>query len=382
MKGGSHGPTAFVVAGVGALCGSIIWMKLMKRRIISEYKEEYKEERTSTTTTTATATSATATATDGTKAVLRVGLVGLGAIGEMVAHAICHGTHGLRTDQIVLHAVLVRHVTPERIASLNHPVNRSNNSSDSAIIVTSNASEFFAADWDLMVEAAGQEAVRLYAAPCLKSGRSVLLTSIGALTDDSLLSQLEELALLSHNRARLLLASGAMPGLDWMHSSSLSLLGDSSDASSTTITNTVTVTQSKPPSSWKGARVDPETGQPLADVIDLDMMMQTNHNGTAAVPVVLFEGSAREAARSYPKNANVCAMLALGTGVGLDATQVQLVADPIHFGTTVMYEGAAGTIQIKVTGKQSATNPRTSAIVPLSVIKALKNLSSHISIGI
>eukprot|EP00978_Attheya_sp_CCMP212_P034309 scaffold142987_cov51-Attheya_sp.AAC.1 len=365
MKGGSHGPTALVVAGVGALCASVIWMEIMRRRSITAYKEE----RTSTT--------ATAAMDNGTKKVLRVGLVGLGAIGETVAHAICHGTHGLRTDQIVLHAVLVRHVTPERIASLK---NRSNNSSD-AIILTSNASEFFAADWDLMVEAAGQEAVRLYAAPCLQSGRSVLLTSIGALTDDSLLSHLEELALLSHNsRARLLLASGAMPGLDWMHSSSLSLLGDDSDDASTTITNTVTVTQSKPPSSWKGARVDPENGQPLADMVDLDMLMQTNNS--TAVPVVLFEGSAREAARSYPKNANVCAMLALGTGVGLDDTHVQLVADPIHFGTTVTYEGAAGTIQIKVTGKQSATNPRTSAIVPLSVIKALKNLSSHIGIGI
>eukprot|EP00978_Attheya_sp_CCMP212_P043558 scaffold286495_cov28-Attheya_sp.AAC.1 len=78
---------------------------------------------------------------------------------RQVPHAICHGTHGLRTDQIVLHAVLVQHVTPERIASLKNSSNSSASASD-AIILTSNASEFFAADWDLMVLPVGSPALR------------------------------------------------------------------------------------------------------------------------------------------------------------------------------------------------------------------------------
>ena len=100
-------------------------------------------------------------------------------------------------------------------------------------------------------------------------------------------------------------------------------------------------------------------------------------------PAVLFEGSAREAASFYPKNSNILAMLALSTA-GLDATQVKLVADPVDTSMrqTIEYEGTAGKIILNVQGKQSPTNPRTSQVVPLSVIKALRNATSVVSIGV
>ena len=70
--------------------------------------------------------------------------------------------------------------------------------------------------------------------------------------------------------------------------------------------------------------------------------------------------------------------------VGLDQTVVKLVADPTtpKFQLLVDYEGPAGKINFVVEGRQSPTNPRTSAVVPLSVVKALKNLSSCVGIGI
>lgn len=96
---------------------------------------------------------------------------------------------------------------------------------------------------------------------------------------------------------------------------------------------------------------------------------------------VIFTGTAREAATSYPKNSNVCAMLALATA-GLDDTRVTLVADPVQFGTRIKYHGVAGSLTVEIEGKASPSNPRTTAVVPLAVIKALKNLSSSVVIGV
>ena len=198
-----------------------------------------------------------------------------------------------------------------------------------------------------------------------------MCTSIGALCDDDLFEDLEETA--RSTGGRLLLASGAMPGLDWMRSSALGSSGEGGNGAP----QSVRVIQSKPPSSWKGARYGPGAGSaagqvPLPDAIDFDRV---------DTRTVIFEGSAREAATQFPKNSNVCAAVALAT-VGLDRARVELVADPVNFGTVVEYSGSAGTIRLDVKGKKSAGNVRTSAVVPLSVIKALQNLSAPVAMGV
>ena len=58
------------------------------------------------------------------------------------------------------------------------------------MVFTTDPDAFFAADWDVCVEAAGQPAVIAYAARCLGNGRDFLATSIGALTDDELYAAL------------------------------------------------------------------------------------------------------------------------------------------------------------------------------------------------
>ena len=76
---------------------------------------------------------------------------------------------------------------------------------------------FLAARLDVVVEAAGQPAVRALGERCLRAGADLVVTSTGAFTDDALLQALRAAAG-AQGSGRLHLASGAMPGLDWMQS--------------------------------------------------------------------------------------------------------------------------------------------------------------------
>merc|ERR1712217_789755 len=100
-----------------------------------------------------------------------------------------------------------------------------------------------------------------------------------------------------------------------------------------------------------------------------------------AEPTVIFEGCAREAATQYPKNANISAAIALAT-VGLDDLNVKLIADPTVSGPhqSITFRGAAGELTIQVKG--TPISQRTSRVVPLFVVKALRNLSSPEVIGV
>mmetsp|Transcript_32012 Transcript_32012/g.39272 ORF Transcript_32012/g.39272 Transcript_32012/m.39272 type:complete len:315 (-) Transcript_32012:393-1337(-) len=286
---------------------------------------------------------------------LRIGLLGCGAINSTVAKMIANRKAG----PSVLAAILVRKErSEEELRSLlSGESDTEESDNQDSVVCTTDADKFFAtdSDWTLCVEAAGQPAVRQYGKRCLEMGRDLMITSIGSLTDDVLYNDLRDAA--EANGGRLILCTGSMPALDWMGSAAL--LEDRSAQ--------VKVTQIKPPQAWLGT--------PAA----------TDHPDLLALsrPRVLFEGSSRDAASTFPKNANVAAMLALATA-GLDETEASLVADPDATGNRVeiSFRGAAGTIAIQVEAAPSKTNPRTSAVVALSVVKAIRKLCCPVVIGL
>ena len=92
-------------------------------------------------------------------------------------------------------------------------------------------------------------------------------------------------------------------------------------------------------------------------------------------PVEVFRGGAREAAKSFPRSLNVAATVAFATG-DFDAVEVVLLADPAASLTShvIEAEGEAGSYRFEIRNQPSAENPRTSAIVPLAVLRTLSAL--------
>ncbi len=275
----------------------------------------------------------------------RVGLIGFGAIGRSVAQALQRGEAG----QAVLAAVLVRDIV--KYTSRSDEVVMELVASQE-VVFTDDPELFFAGPLDLVVEAAGQDAVRMYAEPSLRIGMDVLVVSIGAFTDDALYARLRDLA--EGGDGRLLLAAGALPAVDWMQ------------AAARAPVNSVTITQTKPVSSWRGT--------PAEALVDLVGLSQAT---------CFLSGTAREAAHTFAKSSNITAMLALATG-GMDTTRVRLVADPgvgrMH--TRIEFLGEAGEVTVEWRGTPSESNPSTSADVPLSVIKAIRNWAGHVVVGV
>ena len=89
---------------------------------------------------------------------------------------------------------------------------------------------------------------------------------------------------------------------------------------------------------------------------------------------VIFEGSAKNAIDLFPKNLNVAVTLSL-YGIGTEKTNVELVVDP-EIKTnkhTIYLEGDFGEMNFDFSLNQSPTNPKTSSLASLSIIKSLKD---------
>ena len=258
---------------------------------------------------------------------LRVGLIGFGAIGRLMLETLQN-----RGSAIVA-AILVR---PERAAALKSDLPRS-------IAVLSRIEELWALKIDLIAECAGQPAVAQYGEAILRLGIDLFVISTGALADDDLRSTLTSAA--RQTGARIVIPAGAIGGLDALNALRLGGLSQ------------VSYTSAKPPESWRGTAAESDF-----DLARLDG------------PTVIFRGTAREAARLYPKNANLAATVALA-GRGLDGTMIVLVADPSlqeNVGR-IEAEGKYGRLSVECRGPQAPDNPKTSAVTAFSIVHAIEN---------
>lgn len=200
---------------------------------------------------------------------------------------------------------------------------------------------------DIVVEAASQDAVRNHALSILQNRRDLMIMSVGALLDESILDVLLEAC--SEFKKSIYLPSGAIAGLDAIKSVKNEI-------------ESLTLVTTKNPKSLKGAKFF-ET-----HTMDID---------TIKNPVTIFDGNAKEAVKLFPANINVAALLSLA-GLGSEKTKVRIVADPNTDKNTHSIEakGKFGKITITVENVPDKNNPKTSRLAILSAIECLRGICS------
>lgn len=317
------------------------------------------------------------TMTDSPKA-QRVALIGYGAISRIVtSHLRAEDPHGAKvrvvgvlvreariveTQQTLLAAqtkaaaqaamLAASSATAQGIDAAIHAATACATSSAFASVckVVGSVEALIALEPTLIVECAGQGAVVEYGPAVLASGINLMIISTGALADDDLRGRM--MAEAEAGSARMLLPAGAIAGLDGLGALRIGGL------------DTVTYTSIKPPGAWRGT--------PAEEAVDL---------GSITEQTTIFSGPAADAARLYPKNANLAATVALA-GLGLQKTQVTLIADPACTSNTGRIEasGRYGTLRVECSNLPAPDNPKTSANTGLSLAHALLKGSSLIDI--
>lgn len=279
--------------------------------------------------------------------VMRVGVVGCGAIGTEICDAIDHGVLG-KERGMELKFLIDKH--PERIEKLIKRLKRRPE-------ITRTGSEGLTEildEVDLVIECASQDAVREFVIPALHAGKEVMIMSVGALiSDEGLFDEIVDIA--KEKGCRVYIPSGAIAGIDGLKSGAIGGI------------HSVELTTRKPPRGFEGNAYVKERG------IDLSMIESEK---------TLFVGPAKEAVRYFPENVNVAASLSIA-GIGPDATKVKVVADPSA--TENIHEihaiGEFGKLMVRVENVPSRTNPKTSHLAALSAIATLKGIIYPVRVG-
>jgi aspartate dehydrogenase len=266
--------------------------------------------------------------------VTRVALAGFGAIGSEVARRLADG--GVPGVELV--AVAARDTGKAR-ATLD------------AMGCTAPVMGLgdLAAVADIVVECAPAELLGEIARPVLRAGKKLMVMSVGALLTQNDLIQLAE-----QHRGQIIVASGALLGLDAV----------------------IAVAEGHIHS------VQMTTRKPVAGLLGAPYLVENRINIQGIrEPLRVFSGTAREAAAGFPANLNVAVALSLA-GIGPDRTRLDIWADPNLVRNThrIVVDSDAARLDMTIENIPSE-NPKTGRITPLSVIASLRKIHATVQVG-
>jgi aspartate dehydrogenase len=266
---------------------------------------------------------------------LTVGILGAGAIGRVLAHALDSGVVAAKlaalADQDLkkAHALSAELAARPPIVTLNELVERAG----------------------LIVEAASQAAVAELVPKALERGRDVLILSVGGL-----LGHEEWVSQAATRGCGIYIPSGAIGGLDAIRAAAMGRIDGA------------VLTSRKPVAALADSRYVLERG------LDLKRLIQET---------VIFEGPAEQAARAFPQTSNVAASVRLALGPRAPLL-VRVVAAPgarknVH---ELSLEGEFGRLTVTVENVPSPDNPRTSQLAAFSAVAALRSLAGALRVGV
>jgi aspartate dehydrogenase len=264
---------------------------------------------------------------------LRVAVAGLGAIGTKVAKALDQGIDGM-----VLAAVAAKDPEKHRgwLGNLNRPP---------AVLPIEALSEVA----DLVIECAPGNLLRSIVAPFVKSGKTAVVVSAGALLDHEDLIELAR-----QHGGQIVVPTGALIGLDAVTAAAVGNI------------HSVRMVTRKPILGLAGAPYIVENNIDIAGLTE---------------PLRIFEGTAREAAKGFPANLNVAVALSLA-GIGPDRTTLEIWADPTVTRNVHRIEVESDSARFSMTIENiPSENPKTGLITALSVIAYLRKQRASLRVG-
>ncbi len=268
---------------------------------------------------------------------LRVGIAGLGNVGRCVAKALSDG----KIEGVCVTAATGRDLEKAKAAA--SPISPS-----LAVVPLAE----LPAHCDVIVECASAASLPEIARTALLASKDLICVSAGGFL------AIPDLAHIAREyRARVQIANGAMPGLDILRS-----------AAEGTIHN-----------------VHNKTRIPVKSLANEPYVLEQGFDFRQVPPaeaVKVFEGTARDAARHFPRHLNVAVSLSLA-GIGFERTYMELWLDPHVKGALHWLEIEGDEIGLTLISRNvpSPDNPKTSRVVAPSILAALRARVATIRIG-
>jgi len=266
---------------------------------------------------------------------LKVGIVGCGTIGGLIAKA-CVGRLNKKIELVAL-----CDIDDKKINALNKKLKLELPKSGMDSLIKKSS---------LVIEAASGKISGQVLEKCIKHKKSCIIMSVGGLIGkESILKKAES------QNVRVFVPSGALCGLDGVKSASVGKI------------YAAKLTTRKNPKALKGAPYI------VHKKIDLNSIKGEK---------VIFKGNVIAAIKGFPQNVNVAASLSLA-GIGPQKTEVNVVVSPrytknIH---EVELEGEFGKLFTRTENVPSLDNPKTSRLAAFSAIATLKSVVSSLKVG-